>query len=391
MTQGQAGFTMSKKSGLPRYVTTEHRADWSPRYVFRKDGRKITLPGPCGSDAFWTAYTAARAGIAPATGKRVAKSLVAKGSLGALVESYFASAAFKAGDKLTQSDKRGVLNSILKEPLVPGKPLMFDTCPVSSITRKHIAVLRDRKAGTPNAANKRLRYVGLLFKWAMDAGLATANPAADVAKVSAPKGGHHTWTVDEIRRYEEKHPIGTMARLAFALIAYAGLRVSDAGRVGEQHLRQIDGEPWLVMPQHKNRTRQAKVLQIPILPELAEVIAKTPRTGLTFLTTQYGVPFSIKGLGNRVSKWCDEAGMPECSAHGMRKAAATIAMDNGGSDATLMAIFGWNTANEVRTYTKARDNRRLARDGIALLVRAQERNKIVPAPDVVEISGTNRG
>jgi hypothetical protein len=37
----------------------------------------------------------------------------------------------------------------------------------------------------------------------------TCNPARDVARLK-PKnpGGHHTWSIEEIERYEERHPIG---------------------------------------------------------------------------------------------------------------------------------------------------------------------------------------
>ena len=30
----------------------------------------------------------------------------------------------------------------------------------------------------------------------------------------------------------------------------------------------------------------------------------------------------MAGLGNRMREWCDEAGLPQCAAHGLRKAIA---------------------------------------------------------------------
>ena len=40
------------------------------------------------------------------------------------------------------------------------------------------------------------------------------------------------------------------------------------------------------------------------------------------------------------------------SAHGLRKAGATIAADNGATSHQLMAIFGWTTIKQAEIYTK---------------------------------------
>lgn len=42
-------------------------------------------------------------------------------------------------------------------------------------------------------------------------------------------------------------------------------------------------------------------------------------------------------------QWRDEAHLHKCTMHGLRKAGATIAADNGATDEQLMAIFGWTT------------------------------------------------
>jgi integrase len=72
-------------------------------------------------------------------------------------------------------------------------------------------------------------------------------------------------------------------------------------------------------------------------------------------------------------QWCDEAGLPGCSAHGLRKAGATIAAENGASDRQLMAIYGWETAKQATLYTQKADRRKLA--GAAMgLIRLPETN-----------------
>lgn len=356
---------VSPKTGLPRYVSEDSYRDGRVRLLFRRAGRCVTLPGPRGSEPFWAAYAALMADGRRASDKAARRPR--EGELGAAADAWYRSAEFRAGDALTQSDKRGVVESILAEPLAIDAPdgPKFMTCPLSSITLRHVAVLRDRKAGLPNAANKRVRYLRMLLDWCVETGRLKSNPAVGVKRVAVPKRGHRTWTVAEVRRYLDTHPPGTMARLAVLILLFAGLRRSDAVTLGRQHLR--DG--WIVKPQVKNRTRHPKNIEVPILPPLAEEIARTASpSALALLTTEAGQPFTAKGFGQRFRKWCDTAALPAgCSAHGLRKIGTKLAIDNGATEAQAMAIWGWEDADEIRTYAAARDRRKLAADGILFL------------------------
>jgi integrase len=110
---------------------------------------------------------------------------------------------------------------------------------------------------------------------------------------------------------------------------------------------------------------------------------------LAYLETQFGNPFTGNGFGNRFRKWCDEAGLPHCSAHGLRKAGATIAAENGATEAQLMAIFGWSTLKEASRYTRAARRKKLAGAGMHLLVPDQTENKS-PAPQKMAIKGAGK-
>ena len=59
------------------------------------------------------------------------------------------------------------------------------------------------------------------------------------------------------------------------------------------------------------------------------------------------------GFGNWFRVRCDQAGLPHCTAHGLRKAGATIAAERGASERQLMAIFGWQTSKQAVLYTRA--------------------------------------
>ena len=57
------------------------------------------------------------------------------------------------------------------------------------------------------------------------------------------------------------------------------------------------------------------------------------------------------------------------SAHGLRKAGAAIAAQNGATPHQLMSIFGWRTLQEAQRYTKAVDQKRIAAGAMHLLRR----------------------
>jgi hypothetical protein len=55
------------------------------------------------------------------------------------------------------------------------------------------------------------------------------------------------------------------------------------------------------------------------------------------------------------------------SAHGLRKAGATIAAENGATERQLMAMYDWTSPQEATRYTEAASRKRLAGDGMKLL------------------------
>ena len=79
----------------------------------------------------------------------------------------------------------------------------------------------------------------------------------------------------------------------------------------------------------------------------------TPTGNLAFLVKAFGKPFTSNGFGNWFRKQCDEAGLKHCSAHGLRKAGAALAAENGATERQLMAIFGWTTMKEASRYSRA--------------------------------------
>ena len=198
----------------------------------------------------------------------------------------------------------------------------------------------------------------MILNHAISLDMIDRNPATGVKLYKSRGEGFHTWSEDEIARFEARHEIGTRARLAFALLLYTAQRRSDVVRMGWQH---VTGD-LIAVRQEKTET----ALMIPIHPELSLTLASVPRTNLTFLMTERGEPFTAAGFGEWFRDQCNDAGLPQCSAHGLRKAAATRLANAGCSSDQIKAITGHRSLAEVAHYTRAADQQRLAREALRL-------------------------
>jgi integrase len=176
--------------------------------------------------------------------------------------------------------------------------------------------------------------------------------------------GYKTWSDADIERFEAKHPIGTKARLAFALLLYTGQRRGDVVKMGPQHIYK----GVLTIDQGKTEGGEESHLEIPVHPKLREAIDATPSGHLNFLMTSFGKPYIAAGFGNWFREHCDEAGCPGLSAHGLRKAAARRLAEIGCSAHEIAAITGHATLAEVQRYTRAADRKRLAKSAMAKLI-----------------------
>ena len=226
-------------------------------------------------------------------------------------------------------------------------------------------VLRDRKADLPEAANGRVKSIRQVFLWGLanEPEKVTFNPGRDVAYLKGSGDGHHTWSIDEVRTFAKRHPLGTKAHLALALLLFTGMRRSDVVKLGRQMVRQS----WIYFTEVKGQRRMTKVREIPMLPILAGIIEASQLGNMTYLVTEFDRPFTGNGFGNKMRQWCDEAGLKHCSAHGLRKAGATIAAENGATEHQLMAMFGWESPKQAALYTKKANRRRLAGVGMKLI------------------------
>ncbi len=362
----------------PKYTVVDMDRHGNVRVYVRRHGRKVRIRDLSSVDTFMSEYRMAlEGGVHAAPNKTVPAS---QSSLRWLVQQYYTSAEFMALGDSTRRARRGILDKICHR---------HGDKPFARMEAAHVQIkIRDVKAKYPAAANARVNALRQVFAWAVGAGHADSNPARDVPLLRANNPeGFHAWTIDEIRQFENRHPVGTKARLALALFLFTGVRRSDAIKLGPQ----MEHAGVLRFTETKGRARKPKKRELRILPELRTVLDATPSGHLNYLVTEFGKPFTATGFGNWFRKRCDEAGLPQCSAHGLRKAGATIAADNGATEHQLMAIFGWDSPNQAALYTRGADRKRLASEAMHLLTPSQTENETVPLSRVVAGSGTKRG
>lgn len=341
-------------------------------YVWRGKGhRKVRIRETPGTPEFRRAYDAALAasvaGPAEPESKSSSARAVKAGTLRWLCVRYFRECAdYKRLSPRTQHVRRLVLESTFEETIAPGMKEVFADFPLDRLTPKTIRILRDRKIDLPESGNSRVKALRQVFAWALEAEVPgiSGNPARDVPYFVAAGDGFHTWTREEIVQFETHFPIGTKPRLALALLLYTGVRRSDVVTLGRQMIRG----GWIHFVEAKGRKRNEKNRALPILPELQAVIDGTPTGNMTFLITEFGSPFTPDGFGNWFRDRCNKAGLPHCSAHGLRKAGATIAAENGATEHQLMALYGWESPKQAAVYTRKANRKRLSGDAMHLVV-----------------------
>lgn len=332
---------MRRNVKLPKGVNAFVDRHGRPRYYLRRPGSKaIALPGLPWSPPFMAAYHGALAGQPEPIGA----SRTAPGSFRALVVSHYGSIAFGELRASTAKRARYVLEKFCREH---GHRLFAD------LRREHVVRLLSARADQPGGANGLRKALRSIMRHALEMGWIATDPTAGVRPLKSRKpDGHHSWSEAEISAFEARWPIGSRERLALALLLHTGQRRGDVIRMGRQHV----GEGVINVRQEKT----GAVLAIPLDPELAEAIEATPRGHLTFLTTKHGGPFTPSPFSDWFTAAAKAAGLVDCTAHGLRKAAARRLAEAGCTPHEIAAITGHASLAEVTRYTRAVDQRRLA-------------------------------
>jgi len=357
-----------KRRWLPTHVS-EYVSKGRTYYRFRRKGYKpYTFKSAPGTEGFREELRACQDGLsAPLI--EVGEDRAAPGSFDDLIARYYRSADFLDPSDATRKNYRGVIER-WRQRVRKGR--RYGEIMVRDLEARHVETMLSELLPHRTAANMLRKRLSALMKFAVRIGMARINPIATTRPFKVESGGFHTWSETEIAAFEARHPLGSKARLALDLMLWTGQRGGDARTMGPANVR----DKRIVVTQEKT----GAIVSLPVLPPLAASILAAPSGGLVFLLNEYGRPYSRKGFGNKFRQWCDEAGLPQCSAHGLRKAAARRFAEAGCSNQQIKAWTGHTTDSEVARYTAAASQELLS-DAAGDMLMANLRQRLAIDPN----------
>jgi len=277
------------------------------------------------------------------------KSKPAPGTVAALVMAFRDSPRYRRWSKCTreQNDRR-----LGRFVALNGHVMVCD------ITRGDIVALRDSLAEKPGAANNWLKTLSLLFDYAMDLEWIAENPCARVSRLPpVSREGHPAWSEDHIEKFLKHWEPGTTANTLVRLILGTGAARVDVVKLGWQN---VHGER-LRYRRQKTAAVSDVVVDVPLLPDMLDLLSSLPKSKLTFLETVHGRARSPFSVTEDLRRWTAAAGLPPgLGAHGLRKSLARRLAEAGCSETTLMAWLGHESANMARHYCRAFSRARAA-------------------------------
>jgi integrase len=328
---------MPRRRWLPENVTTYKDRHGKARYRFRKKGLPpYTFRHAPGSAEFMVEYEQARQGTA------TQQDRFAPFTYDALIASFYRTARWLEMRDSSQRTYRGIIERFREKN---------GTKDVRSITTGAIDRKLSSMADTPAAANNLRKALARLHRHAVKLDWRKDNPV--LATDAFKKGkGWHPWSEDEIATFKARWPLGTRERLALELLLGTALRESDVVLVGRQH-RKGDR---LHLSHGKNDSQTV----VPIGPDLQAAMDAFDSGNLTYLATQYGKPFTVKGFYNWFKRACVKAALPHCSPHGLRKAVSRRLAEAGATALEGRAVTGHKTDRMFAYYAESASKEGLA-------------------------------
>lgn len=314
------------------YVSSFKDRHGKPRFRFRRKGYPTHyFREPFGTKGFEREY-AACLNADPAS---IGTGRLKPGSVADVIARYYADNAFQDLRPSTQTVYRGVLERFRAK---------FGDDPIRAFDADRIARLMNAMRGKPHAAARLRKLFAQLFIIARRAKIVPPgfDPVKDTRPPKAESKGYHRWTEEELEAFEAKHPLGTKPRLAFALLLWGAQRSGDVRFMTRDTI--ANGRIQL------DQSKTSNAIDVPVMPELAEALEAGPLGERTLIEAHTGEPFTAKGFYNLVKRACIAAGLPHCSAHGLRKAAARRCREAGCSVEEGMAITGHKTIKEYLRY-----------------------------------------
>lgn len=321
----------------------------NPRFYYKRKGTKgIAMPDcPKEHPEFLAAYAEA-AGVKP-------QELVTRGSLGAALTRYKASADFSMLAPTTRAQRRPILDDLAER---------YGHASRESLAKRHIE--KDLERFTGHVRNNHLKTWRGFCAWMVDHDKLATNPSDGIKKSKLPKSdGHPPWSDEQIATFRAYWPLCSMERLTFELILWTGARISDAIRLGPGN---VDKDGWLSYIQKKT----SAPVEVPFtreLPDFADgfvgdlallhaAIDASAQRHMTYIHTRHGASKSSKSISQWFSAKAQKAGVFQRTAHGLRKTRAEKLFEAGASMGQGQAWTGHDDPRMLMHYAKKYDRRK---------------------------------
>ena len=308
--------------------------------------KPVRLPDDPREAEFWLAYRRAMDQPEPQKSKDGFETLIA---------AFKASPEWKQLSANTKSDWTRYLKRI---------ETVWGPLQVKGVEPKHVLALRDKYAEKPAAANNLLRCLSSMMSWSVPRGWRPDNPCLLVPKLRGGEGYEPwPWEMIELAQRHLRRELWS----ALALALYTGQRLGD---VLAMRWDCVIGN-MIIVVQEKTRKR----LAIPIHQDLLAILERIPKTAVTILTNQAGVPWTRDGFQSSWQKALAQPASRRKSAppswplrvikegglvfHGLRKSAVVFLLEAGCSDAEVSSITG-QTRQMVEHYGKQVSQQKLA-------------------------------
>lgn len=334
-------------SDLPPHVYAVKDRHGKVRHRFiRRGWRSRYLPGAAGSADFHRAYSdVLEAGPRPPVGAVSPRPVVPR-SIDDLIARMKRTPRWKRKKDRTRHVQARLLERFVNRTDAKGR--RYGDRPVDRVTVGWLDNILGEMAHTPAAANTLRKRLAELLDHAIRIGWRDDNPAR-LTESYGEGDGYHTWTDAEMAQYRAHHQLGTMARLTLELAFNTAARKCNVAALTREDIR--DGRIHVAHVKGNHDT------SVPMLATTKAALDALPAAPLRHLVvTTFGKPFTVNGLGNKMRQWCDDAGLPHCSMHGIRKATSRQLAERGSTDAEGQAVTGHKKAETFARY-RARANR----------------------------------
>jgi hypothetical protein len=343
---------MARKRKLDPYTSLFIDRHGKERCRFRRNGLSLYLPHPS-AKGYRAAYDEA---LGKAKGLIPLQPRCKPGTVSDLLPRFYESVGFKKGGYDWRRTRKAVLEAFREE---------FGDDPVAAFRSKDISAILARKLdkadgkGGTHAAKRLREQLDLLFRFAVRQEWITSNPVENAEEIE------HKPKASMPGRKATSRNIGNAgrsapSRLALELMLWTGARRGDAR----------------LLPPPKERADQGQGGKDgqDVRPSRCSAAGRSDRGDARSRPDNpagHGIRQAV--LGRRVRQLVPgsmpEAGLARCTAHGLRKALARRAADQGVQQQGLKALGQWSGIARSRFMSPEPIRRRLAESALGCRVR----------------------